>query len=214
MTALLYENLKTFKNQYLLSIFAVIIGSIVMIKFGLNSFPYQFSITFMICVPEFIRIDKIFNHGYLKLMEKLPLSENEIYFHKFFISSSGIIWVQLLFISVNAFYQMPATFFENLNMLIVNIFAGIVLHNSTKLFNTHYWKMNNNFFSIILFGIFYMVLFGIFGYITKSYFFNNNFNNQTFNYLLVLILQCIVTFYTGKLMKLIRTCKLIKSFQD
>lgn len=202
MTALLYENLKKFKKQYLLSIFAVIIGSIVMIKFGLNSFPFKFSITLLICVPELIRIDKIFKGGYLKLMEKLPLSENEIYFHKFIISSSGIILIQLLFITVNAFYPMPDSFFENLNMLIVNIFAGIVLLNNTKLFNT---PLNNNFFSIILIAIFYMILFGIFGYITKSDLFNNNFNNHTVNYILILILQCLVTFYTGKLIVKIRS---------
>ena len=174
----------------------------ILFEFKFYELPFiQIMIIIPMFIPEFIRINMILNDGYLKLLNKLPISFNDLYRHKILVSSSGMILNILLLITINYFVKLPENFFDNVNLLTTNLFAGIIVQNSTNIYNSARPKtqLGWDFKSLGAFIILFLGFFGIFGFMTTTEI--NIYGNihNTYNYLLSLILQLIFLYYSGKL---------------
>lgn len=207
MFGLLLENLKLYKMHYLYNILTLIFLMFIMIEFKFYEFYFsQVMIIFSMFTPEFIRINMILNDGYLKLLNKLPISYNDLYRHKLLVSSSGMILNLLLLITINFFIKLPDDFFNTINLLTTNLFAGIIVQNSTNIYNSPRpnTQLGWDFKSMLSFIILFLGFFGIFGFMTTTEINIYGNINNTYNYLICLILQLIFLYYSGKLYFIIR----------
>jgi hypothetical protein len=167
-------------------------------------------------LPEFIRLSEILNSGYFRLLNKLPISSNDIYRHKFIISISGIVLILTLILIINFFVIIPLKFFEFMNIMSSNIIAGIIIHNSTNLFylpkkfSAHGSTMTAMAAYMILLSYFFL----LFGFITSEDYLFWGKELISINYLIYLIIQIVSAYYFGKLYHylLIRT-KSYKAFK-
>ena len=202
MTKLLWENLKIFKLSYLYTFIMVSVSISCAFFFDFLRYPlYSLSLMMIIGLPEFIRLQEILNSGYFRLLNKLPISSNDIYRHKFIVSISGTVLLFTLVLVINFFAILPTKFFEFLNILSSNIFVGIIIHDSTKLYNLPKKLSQPN--STILAMASYMILlifyFSFFGLITsKEYLFWGP-GLISINYLIYLVIQIVSAYYFGKL---------------
>lgn len=186
MNYLLFESLKIYKLQYLYSILTVLIGVsfIIYFEFGIL---IRTSALALIFTPELIRLTKLQNDGYLKLVMKLPINADDLYTHKFVVRSSGTILVVLLLIIINYFYALSHGFLEFLNIFVSNLFVWITFN-----FNDKSSRMSFQKFAIYAISLF--IFFSIFSLILT---FDID-GNKSANYLLILITQTITAYYLGK----------------
>jgi hypothetical protein len=218
MTKLLWENLKLYKLSFLYSIITVTLGIYGFILSELSQFPFIYIFVIIIIgTPEFIRLSDILNSGYFRLLNKLPISSNDIYRHKFIISISGIVLIFTLILIINFFVIIPFKLCEFMNIMSSNLIAGIIIHNSTKLFYLpkKFLEQYTGLLSMLAYMIILSFYFSIFGYITSEENLLCGKELISINYLIYLIIQIVSAYYFGKLYNyiLIRT-KSYKAYQE
>ena len=196
MFYLLLESLKIYKLQYLYSILTTIIGTFLIVYFEFDLFIKIMALT-LILMPEGIRLTLVQNEGYMKLVHKLPIDDDDLYIHKFVIRSSGTILVVLLLIIINHFYALSQSLFEFINIIVANLFVWITVYEE---FHSQNKSLKMNLKKIPILAFSYFIFFGIFKLILKI----ELDGNQSGNYILILITQTIIAFNFGKLYNFLR----------
>ena len=196
MFYLLLESLKIYKLQYLYSILTTIIGTFLIVYFEFDLFIKIMALT-LILMPEGIRLTLVQNEGYMKLVHKLPIDDDDLYIHKFVIRSSGTILVVLLLIIINYFFALSQSLFEFINIIVANLFVWITVYEE---FHSQNKSLKMNLKKIPILAFSYFIFFGIFKLILQI----GLDGNQSGNYILILITQTIIAFNFGKLYNFLR----------
>ena len=196
MFYLLIESLKIYKLQYLYSILSTIVGTFFVYHFNFD-FPLSMFAYILIFLPELNRLNTIQNSGYMKLINKLLINEGELYNHKFLISSSGSIFIIVLILHLNYFFDLSDDFFNILNFVLANIFVWYVVFNDThKNSNTLIMNVPNIFvFTLFLFS-FLSIFHGLLFIDIEL--------NMSLKYLIIFTTQLIFTYYLGKVYNFFR----------
>jgi hypothetical protein len=196
MLNLLIESLKIYKLQYIYSILSTIAGTFVVSHFDFD-FPLSIFAYILIFLPELNRLNTIQNSGYMKLINKLPINEGELYNHKFLISSSGSIFIIVLILHLNYFFDLSEDFFNILYFVLANIFVWYVVFNDThKNSNTLIMNVPNIFVLTLFLFCFSSIFHGILLIDIEL--------NMSIKYLVIFITQIIFTYYLGKVYNFFR----------
>ena len=214
MYYLIIENLKIYKFNYLLSIITVTIGIIIIHLANFEGFMIGLMILLFMLFPEFQRLNSIASDGYLKLVNKLPLTFKEMYLHKFIVSISGSFFIVFMLSIACNFFYLPHKLFDFMNILISNVYAGIIINNSTKIFINpknqfkFKWTFTNFFFYVFTIFIF----FSSFSFITEQNYSGQPNWHRSANYLIFFSVQAILAFYIGKLREYVSKFRLLKDY--
>lgn len=196
MLNLLIESLKIYKLQYLYSILSTIAGTFFVSHFDFD-FPLSIFAYILIFLPELNRLNTIQNSGYMKLINKLPINEGELYNHKFLISSSGSIFIIVLILHLNYFFDLSEDFFNILNFVLANIFVWYVVFNDThKNSNTLIKNVPNIFVLTLFYFCFWSIFHGLLFIDIEL--------NMSLKYLIIFTTQLIFTYYLGKIYNFFR----------
>ncbi len=214
MNHLIIENLKIYKYQYLLSIVSVSVGIVLTNYIDVSSFFFLIMLLGLMLFPELQRLNMLTNDGYLKLVNKLPLTFKEIYLHKFVVSISGILIVMFMLSISTIFFGVPNKLFKFMNILVSNIYAGIIIHNSTKLFVNpkKYFKFQWTFANFLFYTITLFIFFSLFDIITERNYVQLPNWHRSINYLIFFSVQCILAFYIGKLREFVSKFQFLKNY--
>ena len=191
MLNLLLESLKIYQLQYIYSLLSTIAGTFFVYHFDFD-FPLSMFAYILIFLPELNRLNTIQNSGYMKLINKLPINEGELYNHKFVVNSSGTILVLVLILILNNFFDLSEDFFNILNFVLANIFLWFVVFNDTQKNSNTLIKNVQNIFVATLFLISFMSIFHALLLVDIEL-------NMSIKYLVIFITQIIFTYYLGKI---------------
>lgn len=214
MYHLILENLKIYKYQYLLGIISVSFGIALIHFLEFDGFFIKIMIIMLMFLPELQRLNLIANDGYFKLVNKLPLTFNEIYLHKFIVSTSGLLFILIMMSIATNFFSLPDNLFKFTNIMVSNIYAGIIIHNTTKLFCKPliFPKLGLSFSNFIFYVFTLFIFFALFSLITENNFNTRLFENRFSNYLIFFLLQFILAFYIGKLKTFFSKFQFLKNY--
>lgn len=191
MNFLLLEGTKIYKLHYLYSILTTIAGTFIVYHFDFD-FPLSMFAYILIFLPELNRLTSIQHDGYLKLINKLPIDDGELYNNKFVVNSSGTILVLVLILILNNFFDLSRDFFDKLNFILANIFLWFVVFNDTQKNSNTLMKNVQNIFVATLFLISFMSIFHALLLVDIDI-------NMSIKYLVIFITQIIFTYYLGKI---------------
>ncbi len=214
MYYLILENLKIYKYHFLLSIISVSFGIVLIQLLEFHSFFLRIMIMMIMLLPELRRMNLIANDGYFKLVNKLPLTSNEIYLYKFIVSTSGQLFILIMMAIATNFFSLPHNLFKFTNIMASNIYAGIIISNTTKLFGKSliFPKLGLSFSNSIFYVFTLFIFFSLFSLITENNLHTRLFENRSLNYLMFYSLQFIIAFYIGKLKTFFSRFQFLKNY--